>query len=146
MKQKIIIFDIDGTLADCRHREKYLHKKPKDWKAFFSQADADLPIEGMRLLNQIVFESRKFKVVLCTGRHEGMRAGTQAWLKKHDFYYDELYMRKEGDFRQDYVVKKEMLDLFVKNDIAFVIDDRQQAVDMWRREGLLCLQCADGKY
>jgi len=30
--------------------------------------------------------------------------------------------------------------------IEFVVDDRQQVVDMWRRNGITCLQCDVGDF
>lgn len=38
---KAVIFDIDGTLADSRHRLQYLEQQPKQWDRFFSEAIKD---------------------------------------------------------------------------------------------------------
>jgi len=146
MHEPIIIFDIDGTLADCRHRQKYLLQKPKNWKSFFAEALKDEPVKAMQILNQSLAQSGSFSILLCTGRPESMRRQTEEWLKKHSIIFDGLLMRPEGDHRQDYSVKSEMLAGMDKKRILFVIDDRRQAVEMWRREGLLCLQCDDGDY
>jgi hypothetical protein len=67
-------------------------------------------------------------------------------------YWDrwELHMRKTGDMRRDAVVKKELYQNFVvpsKREIAYVLDDRNQMVDMWRKElGLPCLQVWYGDF
>jgi hypothetical protein len=57
-------------------------------------------------------------------------------------------MRKQGDFRRDSIVKKEIYDNDIKGkfDVEFVLDDRQQVVDMWREIGLKCLQVAPGNF
>ena len=57
-------------------------------------------------------------------------------------------MRKTGDFRKDSIVKKELFDENVrgKYNIEFVLDDRNQVVEMWRSIGLVCLQVADGNF
>jgi hypothetical protein len=56
-------------------------------------------------------------------------------------------MRKDGDFRADYIVKQEILDAHIPKDrVLFVLDDRQQVVDMWRRNGLMCFQVAEGNF
>ena len=57
-------------------------------------------------------------------------------------------MRKEGDHRRDSIVKKEIYDTLIKDefDVEFVLDDRQQVVDMWREIGLKCLQVAEGNF
>jgi len=50
-------------------------------------------------------------------------------------------MRKGGDRRPDTIVKHEILRrFFEKKDILFVVD-RPSVVEMWRSEGLVCLQC-----
>lgn len=33
-----------------------------------------------------------------------------------------------------------------KYDVLFCVDDRKQVTDMWRRNGLICLQCAEGNF
>jgi hypothetical protein len=58
-----------------------------------------------------------------------------------------LLMRKDGDFRADHIVKQEILDKHIdKERVLFVLDDRQQVVDMWRRNGLVCFQVAEGNF
>ena len=51
------------------------------------------------------------------------------------------------DHRIHYI-KKEIYRHLIKPyyDVLFAIDDRQQVVDLWRDEGLVCLQCAKGDY
>jgi len=42
-----IIFDIDGTLADCTHRLHFIQGETKDWEAFFAAAKYDRAINEM---------------------------------------------------------------------------------------------------
>ena len=53
-----------------------------------------------------------------------------------------LYMRKEGDTRDDVEVKREMIHSLniTPDDVLCILDDRQGVVDMWREEGFRCLQ------
>ena len=56
-------------------------------------------------------------------------------------------MRQDGDFRRDDIVKQEILDKYIDKDrVLFVLDDRDQVVDMWRRNGLTCFQVAEGDF
>jgi hypothetical protein len=58
-------------------------------------------------------------------------------------------MRPEGDNRKDSIVKRELFDTHVRNKfyIDFVLDDRDQVVDMWRNDlGLTCLQVDWGDF
>ena len=52
-------------------------------------------------------------------------------------------MRAAGDNRKDAIVKRELYQRAVAGvySIAFVLDDRNQVVDMWRKDlGLPCFQ------
>ena len=57
-------------------------------------------------------------------------------------------MRKKGDHRKDSIVKKELYEEHIKNryEVLCVFDDRNQVVDMWREEGLLCCQVYYGDF
>jgi hypothetical protein len=57
-------------------------------------------------------------------------------------------MRKEGDVRKDAIVKGEIYEKNIngKYNVLFVLDDRNQMVEMWRGLGLTCLQVADGDF
>jgi hypothetical protein len=33
-----------------------------------------------------------------------------------------------------------------KRKVLFVVEDRNRVVEMWRKEGLVCLQCAPGEF
>lgn len=152
-----VIFDIDGTLANIEHRrhlvtipkegdyDTQLFGKP-DWKAFFAAMADDAPNTPIIQLAWICARSRA--VVLATGRSEHNRAVTERWLAGHFVTHDRLYMRANDDFRQDAIVKREMLARIRADGYApfLVVDDRQSVVDMWRAEGLTCLQCAKGDF
>ena len=57
-------------------------------------------------------------------------------------------MRNANDYRPDEVIKKEIYEREIKGkyDIICVFDDRNKVVDMWREEGFLCCQVADGDF
>jgi len=57
-------------------------------------------------------------------------------------------MRPTGDNRKDAIVKREIFDREIRDRyrILFVLDDRNQVVDMWRELGLTCLQVAPGDF
>jgi len=60
---------------------------------------------------------------------------------------DAFFMRTPGDRRQDSIVKEEILDTLIlpRWDVVYVIDDRPQVVEMWRRRGFSVLQVVDPK-
>jgi len=74
---------------------------------------------------------------------------TERWLAKHNVPYDMLIMRKHTDTRKDSIIKKEIFDEHIKGKyfVRFVLDDRNQVVDMWRQDlGLPCLQVYYGDF
>mgnify|MGYP003450082171 FL=1 len=152
MKRKAIIFDIDGTLADISHRLHYIQGPKKDYDAFYKACVDDKPKEDVIALSEICRRRKTIsrsqeegnEIIFCSGRPDNVRVETWNWLL--DFAgareNEQLYMRRAGDYRADYIVKEEILREIQKTyDILFTVDDRQQVVDMWRRNGITCLQC-----
>jgi hypothetical protein len=137
-----VIFDIDGTLADVRHRLHYVSHGGKDWPGFFAMMGDDPVHQPVARLLRLVHA--ELPVVLCSGRPEDYRDATERWLSRHGLPYARLYMRAKGDFRQDAVIKRQILAGIREDGFEpiLVVDDRQQVVDMWREEGLTCLQVA----
>jgi len=149
----LYLCDLDGTLCDISHRLPLIKQDPPDWNGFFMAAEADKPIwevitiiRGLHQIGQ--------KIIMVTGRSDISKEITTAWLIKYRVPFDELYMRKEGDYQEDSVVKFELLDqILVKYPqvkeqfrIAGVFEDRQQVVDMFRARGLRVFQVAKGKF
>lgn len=146
MNKFLFIFDIDGTLADVDHRVHHVSDGRRDWNAFFDGMTDDAPKDDIIRLYHHVLDSDDLLFIF-TGRPFDYQRQTIQWLLKHDvdINEDDLFMRKSGDFRSDVIVKKEMLDTLKQTYPDFriiVIDDRQSVVDMWRKEGVTCLQCA----
>jgi hypothetical protein len=143
----IVIFDIDGTLANAEHRLHWIQTQPKNWRAFNAGIPDDPPIESVCQLARTLYKSGS-TVLFCTGRSIEVKDLTVAWLDRHDIRGSTLYMRSRGDHRPDFEVKEELLKRIVRDhgqpDLVF--EDRQQVVDMWRRNGIRCLQVAAGQY
>lgn len=91
-----------------------------------------------------------FEIVFCTGRPDSHRLETLEWLDKEISCPDSprVYMRKTGDRRPDDVVKEEMIQRMRDDGLEpyVVFEDRKRCVDMWRRNGITCLQCAEGDF
>lgn len=138
-KQLAIICDLDGTL--CLFEGK---RSPYDT----AKAGADEINPAIQTLLNDWKGTHDWPIIFMTGRDAKYREITEAWLKKYDFVNPILLMRPANDTRKDYIVKEELYQGFVERNynIAFVLDDRQQVVDMWRRNGLVCLQVAEGDF
>lgn len=135
-KPKAILCDIDGTLAHMNGRG------PFEW----NRVDEDDVDWHIRYLVNKVHED--YRVILLSGRDSVCRELTMKWLFDFEILYDDLFMRQENDMRKDSVVKLELFDVYIRNnyDVQFVLDDRQQVVDMWRSIGLRCYQVAEGNF
>lgn len=134
----LVVFDIDGTLADIEHRIGFVRSKPKNWAAF----DAGIPNDKVNPYVAEAFRSLAAfnTIILASGRNEQSRDATEKWLHTNGFIeYEKLYMRKAGDYRGDDIVKREILDEIIadygrKPDMVF--DDRPRVVRMWRDNGI----------
>lgn len=142
-----VIFDMDGTLADCEHRRHLVTGPKKNFDAFYDAMGEDKPVPAIHTLCNMYFFN-DWHVIICTGRPEKYRAITEQWLKDYGIFYKELLMRPdERRHDPDFEVKQDMLDELRKNRAVLVaVDDRQQVVDMWRRNGVTCMQVADGNF
>lgn len=143
-KPDVIICDLDGTLCNIDHRLKWIKDGKKNWPMFFN----GIPEDGCNEWCAHILNSNKLPVVLCSGRGEEYRSMTKLWLDGHLIMYNHLFMRGLGDHRQDSIVKEILLDfeILTRYKPLFAIDDRQQVVDMWRRRGIVTLQCAKGDF
>jgi hypothetical protein len=138
-----VIFDIDGTLADLRHRLHHVTGAHKNWDMFFATVHLDTPITPVVTLAKIV-DYYEMPIICVSGRPEDIRDQTSQWLHDQDIWPADLYMRPSNDYRPDYVIKKELLVKLREDgwEPILVIDDRPSVVQMWRAEGLVCLQTA----
>jgi predicted secreted acid phosphatase len=142
---EIVVFDIDGTLADVSARLHHVREKPKNWKAFFAGMSEDKEVHAIVRLCNVVYDAG-IRVVLCSGRPEEYRPQTVDWLARAGVRYDELRLRRRGDRRSDTIAKREMLEGLDLATILFVVEDRASVVEMWRQLGLVCLQCAPSEF
>ena len=143
---KVFVFDIDGTLSNLKHRLSYIRQTPKDWNTFKSLIPFDTPHEDIIWLTQC-FKSYGH-VILCSARDETNRKETIDWLVKYNVYFDDLYMREANDYRDDGIIKKELLqEITAKYGKPFMwFDDRNRVVEAVREEGIRVLQVAPGNF
>lgn len=155
MRKTAFIFDIDGVLANISYRKRFIEKEPKDWDSFYKNMDKDMPIQSG--IDMVLFLSTCGEVLFVTGRAEEHRKETVNWLNNNlgggssstrNFINERLYMRETGDYRPDYIIKKEIYRSYIEPfyKVYSVFEDRKQCVNMWRKLGLLCWQNVDGDY
>ncbi len=146
---KYIFFDLDGTLADIKHRKHHVEGHRKDFTSFEHPLNIakDKPNRALIELLNILAATEKYKIMLLSGRNSDARNATQEWLKENGVIYDNLFMRASKDYRPDQVIKKELLLSICKpEEVLCIFDDRNKVVEMWRSLGILCCQVAEGNF
>lgn len=130
------IFDIDGTLAKMEWRSPYDGSRV---------GEDTLHVDVAGVLRELAVNNR---ILICSWREDSCRSSTIDWLEKYEVHYDELFMRKEGDTRNDAIIKYEILvnDIIPKYYVRGVFDDRQRVCDMWRDAWLRCYQVDYGNF
>jgi predicted kinase len=134
-----IICDIDGCAA---------HRCDRNWFEYDKVINDEPDFAVRNIVN--AFYQKGYTVLFVSGR-EGTaicKELTQRWLNENGFNYHALYMRKEGDFRRDSIVKQEIYEQHIKDKyvVEFVLDDRSSVVKTWRELGLKCLQVQPGDF
>lgn len=143
-----VLFDIDGTLAQIDHRRPLLEGERPDWKSFNKHMGDDTPNRPIVELYQTLWDSGRYQLILVSGRGEEHRKITEIWLTWNSIPFERILMRPANDSRPDTEIKLEILEQLRTEgkEISFVVDDRNSVVDMWRKNGVTCLQCADGDF
>jgi hypothetical protein len=133
-RRPIAIVDLDGVVADVRHRLQFLQSRPKDWDQFFAAASADpAHPKGLAVVARLADDH---EIVFVTGRPDRLREGTIDWLETHGLGTHRLVMRPEGDRRPAAQVKRELIDTLARDrDIGIVVDDDALVLDAVRDAG-----------
>lgn len=147
--KKAIIVDLDGTLCNIDHRLPLITTpdKKKDWTNFYESMIYDMP--NMWCYDLITKYSKDDVAILyVTGRPDTYRSHSMDWLRRYSCPISELHMRPSKDNRKDSIIKKEIFESYIQPvyEILFCIEDRSSVVQMWRSQGLICLQCASGDF
>jgi hypothetical protein len=130
----VAVFDVDGVVADVRHRLHHVARQPKNWRAFFAGAGDDPPLpEGLALARRYAPDHL---LVWLTGRPDYLRGITRDWLGRHDLPSDRLVMRPTRDDRPARLWKPEQLPRIRRwGPIATIIDDDPAVVAALAEQG-----------
>ena len=132
--REIAVIDIDGVLADVRHRLKYLDRRPKDWGGFFRAAPRDPPLEvGLDTVRRL---AEVYEIVYLSGRPEHCRRDTEVWFRHHDLPPGALLLRPRNDRRPAKEVKLGALRRLQRRaPVAVLVDDDVDVLETARRAG-----------
>jgi len=150
MKDRTVIFDIDGTLSDATHRQPLA--QTRQWDAFHEKCLEDPVIAPIADLMR--WMAVRCTTILLTGRNERFRHLTVQWLEQAGLagMYDKLLMRPDNDFSVDHDMKIAAIEKHFKSKDAaletvwFVVEDRDSVVEALRNYGFTVLQPCTGSY
>ncbi|QDF15474.1 polynucleotide kinase [Gordonia phage Mollymur] len=136
----VIIVDIDGTLAKMEGRSPYDYSRV---------SEDSLHDDVAHLVRTLSINN---EIIIMSGRDDSCMPATLDWLEKHRIPFDQLLMRpakssgKDAD--PDWIVKLALFNEHIRGrfHVRFVLDDRDQVVELWRKLGLRCLQVAPGDF
>jgi uncharacterized HAD superfamily protein len=144
--KKCFVFDLDGTICDVRHRRQFVATKPRNWDAWNAGLVNDTPNIAVQIVFQALRNDQEVDLIIVSGRSDDYKEQTIKWLTDNEIFYDEIYMRKYKDHRDDAVVKGEIADEIEKtHQILGVFDDRQRVVNMWIERGIWVFDVGQGK-
>lgn len=150
----MIIFDLDGTLADIEHRRHLVSNGNNKWDEFFEACVDDKP-NYPAIMTMVALVNEGHEVEIWSGRDDIVRPQTERWLNKHLSPYlkrrsrrPHLVMRRHGDNTPDQELKLKWLEGERRNGVKveLVFDDRDKVVKMWREQGIPCFQVAPGDF
>lgn len=136
-KPKVILVDIDGTIADKGSRN------PFDWNKVGEDSPRSFIID---LIKCYLSTSMDTEVVFLSGRDSVCRHETLSWIAENlntPIYNIKLLMRSEGDVRKDTLVKEELFWEHIADNynVLAVFDDRPCVVEMWYDIGIPNVIC-----
>ena len=130
----LAVIDIDGVVADVRHRLHHVANRPKDWAAFFDAAPDDpLLDEGARVVRAL---AEVHEVVYLSGRPEVCRSDTLEWLRRHDLPEGDVHLRPRDDRRPGRFYKVDAVRRLARaREIAVLVDDDPLVCEVVREAG-----------
>ncbi|MFW9878873.1 MAG: HAD family acid phosphatase [Candidatus Thorarchaeota archaeon] len=150
---KVIVCDIDGTIADVSHRLKWTLKKDAstgiDWDYFQAphRILKDLPFPNAKNI-LLTFIKHGFDIFYLTGRPrtDEIIKVTQTWMQKHGFPQSENIQFKplgKPEYKKDTAFKQHAIDHFqttLSREITLAFDDLERVVEMYKLNNIPIFQ------
>lgn len=142
IKRPAWIFDVDGTLVDVDPILHHILNQDRSSESFKKNFDefhkASLLCDAHKDVVDMVWEvCNDLDIIIVTARKEKYRGLTARWLKNNDVPHDALFMRQDDDYREDYEVKKDILErINVYWDIKHAVDDNPDIIRLWEENGI----------
>jgi phosphoglycolate phosphatase-like HAD superfamily hydrolase len=136
--KRLLVLDLDGTLIDSQKRwvecqKLYPNDKRGFWNCFQSERFMymDSPKDNVITYAKSLIDNETV-VVVVSGRSERQKEKTLEQLRDIGIGFNEIYLRKEKDFRKDFQFKGEIMSqLILKYNPAelILIDDSDDVLN-----------------
>jgi hypothetical protein len=135
-RRPAVIVDMDGTLCDVR-TVIHLQAEPDGFTAFH-EGCAQCPPHRAVIDWCVEHHGRGNEILIVTGRDAWTRELTEQWLSEHlPVPTAGLHMRRDGDFRSNMAVKREIhRQLTLNYEILAAIDDDPEILGLWQEFGI----------
>lgn len=130
----VVVFDIDGTLMDEKHRSHL--RDAKMWEEYFMACDLDTPIEHIVKLTH-EYHEKGYEVWLMSGRSDSCEQKTLESMKIHGVYFDKIKLRSKDNFMPDHVLKPAWIGKYIGIErVEVIYDDTDKVIEGFRKKGL----------
>ena len=124
----LAVVDIDGVVADVRHRLHFIENGRRDWGAFHGAAGTDPVLAEGRELAELL--SAEHEIVWLSGRPEWLRPLTEAWLAEHGLPAGPVLLRGNYDHRPAATFKLGVVRALAEQKVvAAVVDDDDLVIE-----------------
>ena len=139
------IFDMDGTMCDVSGIRHYVTGETRNFHKFHTESvNCPTNPEVVEAAKRAHSEGRA--VLIVTAREFRFAFHTMFYLSGAGVEYEQMYMRRTNDFRKDYEVKKEILDLIRADgyNVVRAWDDNPNVIRLWEEEGIPDIRVVEG--
>lgn len=149
-KPQAVIVDMDGTLVNVSSIRHYVKRgcqypdgsvrQNKDFHAFHSESATCPPIPSTVARVELL-RGLGYKIIIVTARSRRYRTPTVWWLLWNKIETDDLFMRRDHDYRPDYEIKKDLLvEIRKRYTPVMAIDDNPAVLRLWEDEGIFTVR------
>lgn len=146
---EVLVFDLDGVLADAAHRQHFLHLADPDWESFYAGVVHDAPLASGASLAAAMHP--ELPIVILTGRVDAVAGATVEWLTAHGVRWDLLICRPPDDSDEaTHAVDYKRVEIGRLREAGILpvlaVDDNRKIVTMYEESGIPALYLPSGYY
>lgn len=133
--KRAVLYDFHGTLVNVTSIRHLVAARAYD--AFYAGSLLCPPIEATVMAARHSAEAG-YRNLLFTGMPDSYSDGLVDWLTRHGVPMGPISMRVTGDYRKDFVVKREMYLAALEEGYQIIRawDDNPRCLELWTHQGI----------